>query len=179
MQEIRQNLWPDLCTTSILKYLVCCTQSALIHIRRKPVHPRAKNLAGGCSWCVSYPPQLNSQRLALHVSCSIFFPKPTEGEVGCEAFEFMSVCVFTGRFFWIRQNWDGIKDALKPYGCGRFGHSCIIWLLLIYVLLYAEEMCSSFTSRNLLTFMVWWVCLQLLQEGVEEAYFGNCVLLDS
>lgn len=46
MQEIRQNLWPDLCTTSILKYLVCCTQSALIHIRRKPVHPRAKNLAG-------------------------------------------------------------------------------------------------------------------------------------
>lgn len=72
-----------------------------------------------------------------------------------------------------------IKDALKPYGCGRFGHSFIMILLLIYVLLYPEELCSSFTSMNLLTFMVGWVCLQLLQESVEEAFFGNCVLLDS
>lgn len=29
----------------MLKYSVCCTQSALIHVRRKMVYPRAKNLA--------------------------------------------------------------------------------------------------------------------------------------
>lgn len=40
-----ENLWPDLWMTPILKYLVCCTQSALIHFRRKPVYPRAENLA--------------------------------------------------------------------------------------------------------------------------------------
>lgn len=177
-----QNLWPDLRTTPILKYLVCCTQSALIHIRRKPVHPRAKNLAeceGLQLMCAtSSPAELPKSGIARELQHLLSKASWLRGWLR-SIWIYVCLCVFTGRLFWIRQNWDGIKDALKPYGCGRFGHSFIMLLLIIYVLLYAEEMCSSFTSRNLLTFMVWWVCLQLLQEGVEEAYFGNCVLLDS
>lgn len=123
-----QNLWPALWMTPVLKYLVCCAPSALIHIRRKAVcTPEQRMWPGvkGCSWCVSSPPQMNSPKSGLASS----FPNHLLERCWLwSIWDYVCLCVFTGRFFWLGQNWD----ALKPYGCGRFGHSFIMILLVVH-----------------------------------------------
>lgn len=85
-----QNLWPALWMTPVLKYLVCCAPSALIHIRRKAVYPRAENVArceGLQLMCVITSPD----ELPKVWAC-IFFPKPLAWEV--LAVKHLRLCVF-------------------------------------------------------------------------------------
>lgn len=150
-----QNLWPDLWMTPVLKYLVCCTPSALIHVRRKAVYPRAENLArceGLQLMCV-----ITSPAWTPKVWDWVFSPKPPAWEV--LAVKHLRLCLFVCIY---RKIFLYQAELRWHQGSIRM---CKIWLQLYHDA--TTNICTTLCWGNvfifyLLPFMVWWVCLQLL-----------------
>lgn len=168
--------------TPILKYLVCCTQSALIHFRRKPVYPRAENLArceGLQLMCViTSPAELPKSGIASS------FPNQLLGRLAVKNLRLcLFVCVYRKVFLnqvelrwyqgcskalWMWKIWPQLyhDDTTNRY-MYVLVYICVcttniyMYVLLIYI---CTTLCwgNVFIFTSLLTFMQWLVCLQLL-----------------